>query len=64
MSTEYKEAKLLTRFDLGWTEDEYNDFIIDAFSEMKGVGKHAVKPICDEPKSVIITITQKDHYKP
>jgi hypothetical protein len=57
MELKYKEAKLLTRFDLGWTEDEYNNLIVDTLYE-SGKEKDADNDIADTqvvPCTIIIT---------
>lgn len=59
-------CKIVTRFDLGWTEDEYNNFMIDCFQLMNKEQdlpeENAVPAIVGN--SVTITITKKDHYNP
>lgn len=58
------EIKIATRFDLGWTEDEYNNFMIDLFKEMK---RKPILPLYYLPctkDSATITITSKDYFNP
>lgn len=51
--------------DFGWTEDEYNNFLIEIFRKRKPIDldKIPVSTI-DKSKMVTITITKKDHYIP
>ena len=68
MENEFKNSKVVTRFDLGWTEDEYNDFMIDLFCKRDDIKENETVKFwhfgsngeiieIDKPSSKPITIT-------
>ena len=58
-----ENCKILSHIDLGWTEDEYNNFMIDLFAAAKEVGEISRLELVAAPdKLITLNITSADHY--
>lgn len=60
MENKYRsEVKRVTWLDLGWTEDEYNNFMIDVFRKDKKVYELPIEVASSKPIALVIT---KENY--